>query len=102
MKNLRFKEARKLEKQFACKRKNSTKKFIYFENCGVCFDNKNRINLFKSIRIPKAWKTLLLDTFNYEIFSICKIAGNRYFKKNINNTFYNLYFIFFNFSMKFV
>lgn len=82
MKSLRFKEARKLEKQFVpslVKKSSWTRKFIYFENwvSVSCRDNKSRIN---------SLETLLLDAFNsvrdYPLFWFAKFRKGTNKRKN--------------------
>lgn len=71
MKSLRFKEARKLEKQFVACKKDLVQESLFISKSVVSVsrcDNKSRINLLKAFKlIPKTWKTLLLDAFNSEI-----------------------------------
>lgn len=71
MKSLRFKEARKLEKQFVACKKDFVQESLFISKSVVSvsrWDNKSRINLLKAFKlIPKTWKTLLLDAFNSEI-----------------------------------
>lgn len=71
MKSLRFKEARKLEKQFVACKKDLVQGSLFISKSVVSVsrcDNKSRINLLKAFKlIPKTWKTLLLDAFNSEI-----------------------------------
>lgn len=71
MKSLRFKEARKLEKQFVACKKDLVQESLFISKSVVSvsrWDNKSRINLLKAFKlIPKTWKTLLLDAFNSEI-----------------------------------